>query len=166
MGGMEKGLSFEEFIERAQRETEITEDCEMYKAMQTINGRWRMVVMYQLSKKESFRFGELQKSLPNITKSMLSAALKELEGNGLVSRVQYNEIPPHVEYSLTDRGRALFPIFYELYRWLSEYPPSPRAAKKEALAGDKKGQVLGMGARVRDSQQGVLLHPTLRRRDC
>ncbi|MBR4226338.1 MAG: helix-turn-helix transcriptional regulator [Candidatus Methanomethylophilaceae archaeon] len=129
MGDMEKGLSFEEFIERAQKETEITEDCEMYRAMQTINGRWRMVVMYQLSKKDSFRFGELQKSLPNITKSMLSAALKELEGNGLVSRVQYNEIPPHVEYSLTDKGRGLFPIFYEIYRWLSEYPPSPREKK-------------------------------------
>ncbi len=123
MTEMEKGLTFDQFIERAQMETEITEDCAMYRAMQTINGRWRMVVMYQLSKKDSFRFGELQKSLPNITKSMLSTALKELEDNGLVKRVQYNEIPPRVEYSLTDKGRGLFPIFYDLYRWLSDYPP-------------------------------------------
>ena len=123
MGTMEKGLSFEEFIHQAQMETEITDDCAMYRAMQTINGKWRMVVMYQLSKKDSFRFGELQKALPNITKSMLSTALKELEDNGLVSRVQFNEIPPHVEYSLTEKGRGLFPIFYDIYSWLSEFPP-------------------------------------------
>ncbi len=122
MGSMGRGLSFDEFISQAQLETEITEDCAMYKAMQTISGKWRMVVMYQLSKKESFRFGELQNSLPNISKSMLSAALKELEDNGLVLRVQFNEIPPHVEYSLTEKGKALFPIFYDLYRWLSDYP--------------------------------------------
>lgn len=123
---MDKGLTFEEFIEQAQKETEIGEDCEMYKAMQTINGKWRMVVMYQLSKKDSFRFGELQRSLPNITKSMLSTALKELEENGLVTRIQFNEIPPRVEYSLTDKGRGLFPIFYDIYRWLSEFPPESR----------------------------------------
>lgn len=126
IGGMDKGLTFEEFIEQAQKETEIGEDCEMYKAMQTINGKWRMVVMYQLSKKDSFRFGELQRSLPNITKSMLSTALKELEENGLVTRIQFNEIPPRVEYSLTDKGRGLFPIFYDIYRWLSEFPPESR----------------------------------------
>ena len=123
---MDKGLTFEEFIEQAQKETEIGEDCEMYKAMQTINGKWRMVVMYQLSKKDSFRFGELQRTLPNITKSMLSTALKELEENGLVTRIQFNEIPPRVEYSLTDKGRGLFPIFYDIYRWLSEFPPEGR----------------------------------------
>jgi DNA-binding HxlR family transcriptional regulator len=123
---MDKGLTFEEFIEQAQKETEIGEDCEMYKAMQTINGKWRMVVMYQLSKKDSFRFGELQRTLPNITKSMLSTALKELEENGLVTRIQFNEIPPRVEYSLTDKGRGLFPIFYDIYRWLSEFPPKGR----------------------------------------
>lgn len=127
MGSMEKGLTYEEFIEAAQKETEISEDYEMYKAMQTINGKWRMVVMYQLSKKDAFRFGELQKSLPKITKSMLSTALKELEDNGLVRREQFNEIPPHVEYSLTEKGMGLFPIFYEIYKWLCEYPPEPKA---------------------------------------
>ncbi len=120
---MEKGLTYEEFIEQAQKETQISDTCEMYRAMQTINGKWRMVVMYQLSKKDSFRFGELQKGIPDITKSMLSTALKELEENGLVSRTQYNEIPPRVEYSLTEKGKGLFPIFYDIYRWLSEFPP-------------------------------------------
>ncbi len=123
MKTMEKGLSFDEFIALAQQETEIDDDCLMYRALQTINGKWRLVVMYQLSKKESFRFGELSRTIPSITKSMLSTALTELEENGMVSRVQYNEVPPRVEYSLTEKGRALFPIFYDLYRWLSEYPP-------------------------------------------
>ena len=130
MGSMQPGLSFEEFMEQARRETEVSEDCEMYKAMQTIGGKWRMLVMYQLSKKDSFRFGELQKSLPNITKSMLSTALRELEENGLVSRTQYNEIPPRVEYSLTGKGRGLFPIFYDLYVWMSDYPPTGHRPRK------------------------------------
>ncbi len=119
----EKGLTFEEFLSRAQDDIEIDDDCPMYRALQTINGKWRLVVMYQLSKKDTFRFGELARSIPSITKSMLSASLSELEENGLVNRVQYNEIPPRVEYSLTEKGRALFPIFYDLYRWLSDYPP-------------------------------------------
>jgi len=57
---------------------------------------------------------------------MLSTALKELEENGHVTRIQFNEIPPRVEYSLTDKGRGLFPIFYDIYRWLSEFPPEGR----------------------------------------
>lgn len=122
MKEMEKGLTFEEFIRLAQQETEIDDDCPMYKALQIINGRWRLVILYQLSKKPSFRYGELAKSIPTITKSMLSTSLTELEENGLVHRDQFNEIPPRVEYSLTDKGRALFPLFYDLYRWLSEYP--------------------------------------------
>ncbi len=123
MTSMEKGLTYEEFTAKAQEETEISEDCQMYRALQTVGGKWRMVVMYQLSKRESFRFGELQKTLPKITKSMLSTALDDLEENGMVHREQFNEIPPRVEYSLTEKGRAFFPIFYDLYRWLSEYPP-------------------------------------------
>ncbi len=123
MKTVEKGLSYEEFMAQAQAETEVGEDCPMYRALQTINGKWRLVVMYQLSKRDSFRFGELQKSLPKITKSMLITALDDLEENGMVHREQFNEIPPRVEYSLTEKGRAFFPIFYDLYRWLSEYPP-------------------------------------------
>ena len=54
---------------------------------------------------------------------MLTASLRELEKDGLVSRIQFNEIPPHVEYSLTDKGKALLPVFYEMTKWGFRYIP-------------------------------------------
>ena len=52
---------------------------------------------------------------------MLTTALREMEENGIVKREQYNEIPPHVEYSLTEKGRDLFPVFFALTKWWSKY---------------------------------------------
>ena len=54
---------------------------------------------------------------------MLTNSLRELEADGLVSRIQFNEIPPHVEYSLTEKGNALLPIFYEMTMWGLQYIP-------------------------------------------
>ena len=63
------------------------------------------------------RYGEFKKALPEITGSMLSTALKELEADGFIHREQFNEIPPHVEYSFTEKGRDLQPIFYAIMVW-------------------------------------------------
>ena len=60
------------------------------------------------------RFGQLKKDLPGITNTMLTKSLRELEDDGLVTRVQFNEVPPHVEYSLSDMGKDLFPVFYSI----------------------------------------------------
>ena len=67
--------------------------------------------------------GELKKMLKPITNTMLTNALKELEGDGLVHREQYNEIPPRVEYSLTEKGTDLLPIFYAISQWGMKYIP-------------------------------------------
>ncbi len=96
-------------------------DCEFMKAFQAITGKWRMVVIYQLNKQSASRFGELRKAIPGITNTMLTTTLRELEEYGIVSRVQFNEIPPHVEYSLTDKGRDLFPVFFEMIKWSAKY---------------------------------------------
>ena len=69
------------------------------------------------------RFGELRRNMEGITNTMLTSSLRELERDGLVSRAQFNEIPPHVEYSLTEKGRALLPVFYEMTRWGFRYIP-------------------------------------------
>ena len=67
------------------------------------------------------RFGELRKAIPNISNTMLASTLKGLEQYGLVNRVQFNEIPPHVEYSLTDRGKEFATIFDAIGEWSNKY---------------------------------------------
>lgn len=64
-----------------------------------------------------------EKNLGGITNTMLSSTLKDLEDKGIVIREQYNEIPPHVEYSLSDSGRAMLSIYYEIAKWGSQYLP-------------------------------------------
>ena len=63
----------------------------------------------------------LRRAIPRITNTMLTATLQDLEGIGIVHREQFNEIPPHVEYSLTEKGRGLLPVFVELAKWGEAY---------------------------------------------
>ena len=78
-------------------------------------------MIYQLCKQPSLRFGELRRAIPRITNTMLTATLRDLEEIGIVRREQFNEIPPHVEYSLTEKGRGLLPGFVELAKWGEAY---------------------------------------------
>lgn len=73
--------------------------------------------MYEMCIYDTVRFGQLKKDLPGITNTMLTKSLRELEEDGLIHREQFNEIPPHVEYSLTEMGRDLLPVFYAIMNW-------------------------------------------------
>ena len=86
-----------------------------------LQGRWKSQLMYEMCIYDTVRFGQLKKDLPGITNTMLTKALRELEEDGLISREQFNEIPPHVEYSLTEMGRGLLPVFYAIMNWGFEY---------------------------------------------
>lgn len=96
-------------------------NCPMRRTLELISGKWRTHIIYELCKHSSCRFGEIKKALPHITNTMLTSTLRDLEHYGIVHREQYNEIPPHVEYSLTDKGRAMLPVFYELAKWGENY---------------------------------------------
>ncbi|HCW53810.1 MAG TPA: transcriptional regulator, partial [Clostridium sp.] len=85
-----------------------------------IGGKWRLPIMWNLSAKKTVRYGELKKSLEGITNTVLIRCLKELEDNKLIIRKQYTEVPPRVEYSLTERGEALLPALNELSVWGEE----------------------------------------------
>lgn len=74
-----------------------------------------------MEKANQLRFGQLKKNLAGITNTMLSATLKALEERGIVERVQYNEVPSRVEYSLTEAGKAMLHIYYEMAKWGSTY---------------------------------------------
>jgi DNA-binding HxlR family transcriptional regulator len=100
---------------------EMTE-CPVRKGLQLFAGKWKTRVLYELIITDgTLRFSQLQKSISNISNTMLTATLKELEEMGLVSRKQYNEIPPRVEYSLTESGKALIPIFDAIGIWGKKY---------------------------------------------
>jgi len=76
--------------------------------------------MWCLLKKEVIRYNELKRNVKGITNMMLTKSLKDLEEHKLIVRTQYETIPPKVEYSLTERGKALFPTLKELYEWGEE----------------------------------------------
>ncbi|MEE0794212.1 MAG: winged helix-turn-helix transcriptional regulator [Oscillospiraceae bacterium] len=82
-----------------------------------LQGKWKTQILYELCIHDTVRFGTLKKELPGITNTMLTNSLRELERDGFINRVQFNEIPPHVEYSFTERGRDLMPIFYQIMLW-------------------------------------------------
>jgi DNA-binding HxlR family transcriptional regulator len=92
-------------------------DCPVKYALDVLSGKWTMYIMYILTENESIRFNELQRQVGGISALMLSRTLAELEAHGLVLRREFNVIPPHVEYSLTELGRALTPALVTLGQW-------------------------------------------------
>lgn len=90
------------------------------KIIPLLHGKWELQIMLEVCRADILRFGELKKRLPRITNSVLTAALRNLEAWGLISRNQFNEIPPRVEYSPTQKGISLLPVCYEIIKWGSE----------------------------------------------
>lgn len=113
---MKKELTSEEYLNRVMT-AKVSDSCPMRRTLEMLSGKWRTHIIYELCRKPVCRFGELKKSVPRITNTMLSNTLRDLEEYGIVHREQFNEIPPHVEYSLTEKGKALLPVFTELARW-------------------------------------------------
>ena len=94
-----------------------TYSCAVELTLQVIGGKWKPVILYHLSHDGVLRFGELKKAMPNITQKMLTQQLRELERDGLVHRTVYAEVPPRVEYSLTQFGATILPVLQSLSQW-------------------------------------------------
>jgi DNA-binding HxlR family transcriptional regulator len=90
--------------------------CALDVTMHFIGGKWKTVVLWYL-RKDKKRFSELRKHIPDITEKMLSLQLKTLEEDGIVKRTLYPEVPPRVEYELTDFGKTLLPMLEEIALW-------------------------------------------------
>ncbi len=93
------------------------EDTGFNYTMSLIQGKYKMFILYTLMEFEVVRFNEMQKYIGGITYKTLSATLKQLEADGLINRKEYPQIPPKVEYSLTERGRSLIPILDQMCDW-------------------------------------------------
>lgn len=94
--------------------------CPVTGMLQLIGGKWKPVILYCL-KTEKRRFGEISARIPSISRKVLTEQLKELEADGLLTRQQYNEIPPRVEYTLTQLGKSLSPVLNEMEKWGTEH---------------------------------------------
>ncbi|MFR3225725.1 MAG: winged helix-turn-helix transcriptional regulator [Blautia massiliensis (ex Durand et al. 2017)] len=115
-------LSFEEYQKSIQRvDPERDATCPVSRALTLFSSKWNLRVLFELSKTDSMRFGQLKKQIPGITNTMLSGTLKLLEEKGLVHRTQYNEIPPHTEYSLSESGKGLYAVFISILEWSRQY---------------------------------------------
>ncbi len=98
-----------------------TSPCPLIHALHIIGGKWKLPILWHLADQKPVRYNELRRSVTGITNMMLTKCLRELEEEGLVQRKQFQEIPPHVEYSLTTRGNQLIPALKSLYKWGEEH---------------------------------------------
>ena len=95
--------------------------CPVTATMQVLGGKWKAILINAIYHTSPARFGELKRSVKGITQSMLTQQLRELEDDGLISRKIYAEIPPRVEYTLTEFGLTLSPIMQSMAKWGEEY---------------------------------------------
>lgn len=97
-----------------------SELCPMEFAMTQISGKWKLVILWHIYVSEVMRYGELKRAVSGITDKMLSNQLKELVSNNIIHKEVYEEIPPKVEYTLTEYGKSLIPIMEMLFKWGKE----------------------------------------------
>lgn len=91
-------------------------------ALKMIEGRWKLVILFHLFGGRVLRFSELERAIPEISQKMLIQQLRQMEADGIVERVVYPEVPPKVEYSLTEWGQALCPALDALLAWAADRP--------------------------------------------
>ncbi|MDR7855014.1 MAG: helix-turn-helix domain-containing protein [Tissierella sp.] len=95
-------------------------NCPLTFALNLISGKWRLPIIWLLNKNGTMRYNELKRCIDGITNMMLTQSLKELESYGIIKREQFMEVPPRVEYSLTDNGENLIPALRGLADWGSK----------------------------------------------
>jgi len=89
-----------------------------------LEGRWKMVIIFHLFDRGILRFSELERAIPGVSQKMLIQQLRDLEENGIVSRRVYPQVPPKVEYELTEWGQAMCPALDALLEWAAKRPAS------------------------------------------
>ena len=97
--------------------------CPLEYGLDVFGGKWKSRIICVLAAKQVLRYSALRREMVNITDAVLAATLKELMGDGIVCRQQFDEIPPRVEYHLTEKGVSVVPILQSICRWAGVYHP-------------------------------------------
>lgn len=106
------------------RDEALTLECPVTYTLSILGGKWKWLIIYLLFEHNILRYGELKKRLLGITHKMLSQQLKELDAANLINRKEYQQIPPKVEYSLSEQGKTLLPILNLMCEWgRKNHPP-------------------------------------------
>ena len=138
-------------MDRTTIEDAVFPDCPIRNILARLCDKWSLLVLYTLNKtgKEPVRFKELQRGIPDISQKMLTVTLRTLEEDGYVTRTIYPEVPPRVEYALTERAGSLLPHINALIEWALENKDSIMADRKTfkdspgAAAGFASGKMCG-----------------------
>jgi len=104
--------------------------------LRVLEGRWKLVILFQLFGGRVKRFSELERAIPGISQKMLIQQLRQMEQDGIVVRIVHHEVPPRVEYHLTDWGQALCPALDALLIWAEAAPEEMRAQLIAPEVGD------------------------------
>lgn len=105
---------------RTEIQNELYPDCPIRNILARISDKWSILVLFTLNQSALMRFNTLQKNIPDISQKMLTVTLRTLEEDGFVRRQVYAEVPPRVEYSLTDRAVSLLPHINSLITWAKD----------------------------------------------
>lgn len=98
----------------------IFQDCPIRNVLAHVCGKWSLLVMYVLKQNDTIRFNALNKAIPDISQKVLTTTLRSLEADGFITRHIYAEVPPRVEYSLTERGRSFIPLVENMISWAKD----------------------------------------------
>lgn len=132
---MKKNTNIDNQEDKTNKKRVFDEDsCPVAATMRVLGGKWKPILINAIYLTAPARFGELKRSVTGITQSMLTAQLRELEDDGIISRKIYAEIPPRVEYTLTEFGLTLSPILLAMGKWGEEYrlkKSTPQAQSNE-----------------------------------
>jgi len=114
----EAATTLADIVERSVRSAE--------EALKILDGRWKMMIIFNLFARPVLRFSELERAIPAVSQKMLIQQLRELERDGIVQRTIHAQVPPKVEYALTDLGRGLCPALDALLKWEASRAASPK----------------------------------------
>ena len=134
--------------------------CPVQAALDIIGGKWKPVILTHLMD-DTLRFNELRRLMPKITQRMLTLQLRELEADAIVSRKVYRQVPPKVEYSLTEHGKTLSPVLLALRDWgtVHALPPADRPPSAEPNEASRRRQTTEPDEAVLPPQQDPVPAP-------
>jgi DNA-binding HxlR family transcriptional regulator len=96
-------------------------------AIRMLEGRWKLLILFHLFGGKTLRFSELERAIPGVSQKMLAQQLRQLEQDAIVRRIVHPEVPPKVEYHLTDWGQSLCPALDQLLTWAEQQPSAANA---------------------------------------
>jgi DNA-binding HxlR family transcriptional regulator len=122
------------YLQKGKAYTPVTAALDVEQAFKVVEGRWKLLILFHLFGGKILRFSELERAIPAISQKMLIQQLRQMENDGIVRRIVHHQVPPKVEYALTDWGQALCPALDALLKWAAlreEMANGVAAANKE-----------------------------------